>query len=158
MSPLLEQVLTTASSVPWFVNVGKDLPDHDGPRLKAWEDWPGPDGAPAEQVSLDLQSLRDKLTSSAPEAMQGWDDAVAQVVERISAAVPAFDRNEDAWHARTSAVWHAAWVLALHVIFVRFGEPVPDRVAEQWRWFQLGHWPAAYSGSANDELRRYALY
>jgi hypothetical protein len=68
-------------------------------------------------------------------------------VETIAEFVPGYSASKDTWHAPTAAVWHAAWVINLHCLFVEIGRPVPSVVKDQMAWFAQGRWPSAYTPS-----------
>jgi len=140
-----EAALEDASNIDWFSRVGLFLPDFSGERIASWEQWPGPDSPTVEQLAVDLQSIKDDLERQDPDLMKDWDHCLAKVVAKISASVPDWSADEDAWHSPTSAVWHGAWVSVLQSALVRSRRPVPTMLADQIAWFARGHWPAAYS-------------
>jgi hypothetical protein len=111
--------------------------------MASWEAWPGPADAGVEQLSLDLQAIKDGLERVAPDASAEWDACVSAAVEAIAKHVPNYSAAEDTWHAPTAAVWHAAWVAVLNSTFVQRGLDVPAVVSEQMAWFTRERWPAA---------------
>jgi hypothetical protein len=157
MKLMCEEVLNDASGIPWFANVGASAVQ--GKQAVRWPEWPGPEAAGVERLSLDLQALKNELQRETPELFEKWDECVSRLVASISARVPEFRSDEDAWHAPTAAVWHAAWVSALRSVFTALGRPIPAMVADQWEWFAKGRWPAAYSPITSDApVKEYKVF
>jgi hypothetical protein len=144
--------LREVQAVPWFSNLGQPIPESNVPRIYKWDEWPGPLDDEILECSLRQQRLYDQIMgpSEAPETLQRiWDDIHA-LVFRDAAPKVRFDPLEDAWHAPSAAVWHAAWTAGLIGLCLQTGHPIPDDLQEQWQWFLKGHWPSGYASLKAD--------
>ena len=137
MSPWLHRTL-----IRW--SAGRPFAGFTAQRIDSWDQWPRPGFTGVEQLSLDLQVVKDVLAREADSTSRS-DEFVGVAVEAIAGFVPGFSKSEDTWHAPTAAVWHAAWVISLHVVLVQTGRPVPAIVKDQLAWFERGRWPSAYT-------------
>jgi hypothetical protein len=59
--------------------------------------------------------------------------------------VPLFDANRDAWYGPTTCVWGAAYGSSLVAWHILLGRPIPQMIAESWRWYSEGHWPCDFA-------------
>jgi len=145
----LEAYLRQLEAIPWFSRIGQPLEAQAGvERLRGWEDWPGPHDRGVDELFWRQQRMYDALLEEAgaarPELLALWDQ-IQQTVLRAAAADVPFDPDQDCYHAPTTAVWTASWTAGL-VGWCRYlRRPVPDDLAEQWRWLQQGFWPAGYA-------------
>lgn len=147
-------LLTEISSIPWFENVGKPFQDDAGRPVRGFKDWGGPERDEAEQPGLDLQAIHDEIAQRSPAVLATWKACLDAAIAHIGPRTPGFDAAQDAWHAPTAAVWHAAWVVSLYVLLKEAGLPIPAPVLDQLEWFRRGRWPSAYSKNRSEGQRR----
>jgi hypothetical protein len=127
--------------VGWFTRLGQV---EDGvASIPDWESWPGPEDRRVESIHTAQGEMHSRVVRDGDQQLKVlWDHVVERVVESAKASVP-FHAESDAWHAPTSAVYHAAWTAALIAVHLRGGIRVPQDLIEQWKWFRAGHWPCA---------------
>jgi hypothetical protein len=131
--------------VKWFAHLFEPLEEPGASAFPDWAAWPGPVDPRVSEIHFRQQELYDALlaTSERPEELKAlFDVVVARVIQLARSSVP-FDEKEDAWHAPTTAVWHAAWTAGLIALYETRQLPADPEVAAQWRWFERGRWPAA---------------
>lgn len=138
-------LLREVAEVGWFQQVGRPLEAFTSQRIDSWEQWPGPGFAGVEQLSLDLQGVKDAIDRDAPRSTSTWEECLGLAVKAIAKSVPGYSASEDTWHAPTAAVWHAAWVISLRFGLVACGRSIPPIVEDQMTWFARGRWPSAYT-------------
>lgn len=130
-------------AIRWFCRVGL-MDDDSADRLASWEDWAGPEAHSVQQLFDPLSELIDPTMNLADStALQAIFDRVRSYVMDVASACVPYDPNEDAWHAPTTAVWHAGSLAGLMAMYVALGREAPPNVPVQWSWFCRGHWPAA---------------
>jgi hypothetical protein len=153
---LIERFLADLESVPWFSNIGKEIPpEFTIKRLSSWEVWPGPEDIGISELSLMQQSLFDEIMATSDNKGHLVDlwDKIHEIVVRVAKTKVPYDPDKDAWHAPTLAVWQAAWTAGLIGLCLATNRPIPMDLQEQWDWFLRGHWPSGYSKVwANERL------
>jgi hypothetical protein len=153
-----EEFILELEQVPWFSRLGQAIDDESVERIRSWDDWPGPEDPRVERLHLDQQLFYDALRAIHPAELAGFDALVSQIVAHASQFV-AYEEESDAWHAPSTAVWHAAWTAALAAHYHKVGREMPATIRDQWKWFRLGHWPAAYRAvSAEDKPEGLVVY
>lgn len=142
-----ETYLRELEASRWFSRIGEPLERDAGvQRLRGWEEWPGPHVPGVDELFWRQQKLYDALLAEAgaarPELLDLWEQI--QKLRSAASRVP-YDPDQDCYHGSTTAVWTVSWTAGL-VGWCRYLQrPVPDDLAEQWRWFQQGFWPAGYA-------------
>jgi len=133
-------------SIRWFCRIGL-MDDDSAAHLGSWDDWPGPEAPSVQSLFDPLSELIDRTIglSDLPVLQAIFERVRSNVVDAASVLVP-YDPNQDAWHAPTTAVWHASSLAGLMAMYVVLGIDAPPNVIVQWRWFCRGHWPAAVAG------------
>lgn len=148
-TPPLTDFLTQLESIPWFSNIGKPVDAASSvERIYDWNEWPGPNEASIIELSWRQQDLFDALMESAGSERARFSalwESIHGIVFRVAAPKVPYDPQQDAWHAPTMAVWQAAWTAGLVGLCYCAGRPVPEDLAEQWKWFVIGHWPSGYA-------------
>ena len=138
----LEHFETSLVEIPWFLRVGAPIDVNVG-RLSRWDEWPGPEDPGVAVLHVHQQSLFDDLLAAGPaEDLEALFNRINKGVMSIASTRVPFDENQDAWHAPTTAVWHAGWTAAILALSTVTKHDLPDLVRWQWRWFLEGHWPA----------------
>jgi hypothetical protein len=138
------------AQVKWFSRLGEPSPwDAGAVRLRAWEEWPGPEEPGVEAFGQAAQGLFDAVMQAAGdrEHLQSvFDRAQDQArASAIASRIPC-DPDQDAWHGPTQCAWDAGFCAGLIACFIERSLPVPEDLQEQWAWFQSGHWPCGFAG------------
>jgi len=150
-SPDVATFLAQLENIAWFGQIGQRLPASDkSHQIFRWVDWPGPEEPSVFSIHDRQQALYDELTETVPQqdkaaASEFWNAVQASVLRSASTAVP-YDPGQDAWHAPTTAVGHAAWTAGLVGLCLLLQHPIPQDVQAQWNYFLQGHWPCAWEG------------
>jgi hypothetical protein len=158
----IEDFVEGLKSIPWFCNIGRSAAeDSECCRIHRWEEWPGPADPAVSDVHMRQQALFEDTMNAAGnhrEELQAlWHRIHAVVIAAAAATVP-FDPQQDAWHAPTTAVWHAAWTAGLVALCRQCGRPIPADLQEQWTWFSRGHWPCGYVGEESTHVPRLLVF
>jgi hypothetical protein len=99
------------------------------------------------ELSQRHQELFDSILADAgqqrPALSELWDRIHAAVFSAAASRI-SYDPNQDTWHGPTMAVWQAAWTAGLIGLCLETGRSIPPELAEQWTWFNRGHWPSGY--------------
>jgi hypothetical protein len=146
--------LEDVDRIQWFARVRRPLEGSATRVLADWTEWPGPSDPLVEAIHVRQQEIHDALLAEfehPEEAEQEFQRVVNRVIQIAGGAVP-FDEKADAWHAPTSAVWHAAWTAGLVALYQLAGRSPERDIAEQWQWFLGGRWPAAAASLDNKNV------
>jgi hypothetical protein len=140
--------------VAWFAHLGERSPwDGNCVRMFAWDQWPGPENALGEAFGFASGETRNRIFAASPLAADDlrllFDRGHAAVMSQACTAVP-YEPNQDAWHAPTQCVWGAAYAAGLIMCVLASGWLVPDDLAEEWNWYEAGHWPAGFASHPAD--------
>lgn len=139
-----------------FRNVGRLIVNADNPRLRAWDEWPGPEVEGSQTIAMRQQHLHDELVP--PDAEQTWQSALHAAVDHAAALIP-YHSDEDVWHAPTAAAWGAAWTFALECIHLSLKLPVPADLRSQITWYERGHWPCSIrEGRSGHDVHEYVIF
>src|SRR6516165_7330374 len=145
MNAKVDEFLQQLETVPWFTNLGKPIPRHEGAKqIRSWEEWPGPEDDAISEMSYHQQGLYDEIMENAREDRRLLESLWNKIDEKVVAvarnAVP-YDPNRDSYYGPNLAVWHAAWTAGLIGLYLRLGKPIPPELQVPWEWFVRGHWP-----------------
>jgi len=140
-------LLAELEEIPWFASLGERVAHSANVRtIASWDDWPGPEDEGVMEIHSRQQSLYGSLLDSAKDkrgsAERLWED-IHKVVFRLGSKAIPYEKDKDAWHAPTTALWQAAWTAGLVGVCRLLGQVVPDDIQEQWEWYRRGHWPCA---------------
>ena len=145
-----DDFLARLPDVPWFAKVGQPISDPNVSRIRAWDEWAGPEEETGRIVALSLQQQDwyDALLETHSERDTELESLLQRVARSVMAAaadkVP-YDPEADSWHAPTMAVWQAIWTAGLIASHLACDEPIPADLAQQWNWYARGHWPCGYA-------------
>ena len=143
-------------ATPLFEKLGVLIPDANNPRIRQWDEWPGPEDPGPQAIAHRQQDLHDALLPPADE--QKWRSALQLVVDHAAKLIP-YDPDEDAWHAPSIAAWGAAWTFALEHLHMSLGISLPKDIAAQLHWYERGHWPCSLIGeAAGDSPEDYVVF
>ena len=134
------KVVAKAKHIDWFryVGIAADLPVQT---ISSWEEWPGPENDLVAVIHYNQQDYAEAIVET-EEEQQYWDELVSELVSHIKTKAP-YEEDLDSWHAPNTAVWHAAWTVALEVFYTHKGQAVPAAISAQMCWFERGRWPCS---------------
>ena len=142
-------------AIPWFLNLGKPHPrDNEVVRIHSWEGWPGPETRLGEWFARWHSVIRERIEAEESgrrfELDALWKRVDQVVFQRAVANVPLYDPKEDAWHGPTLCLWCAAYTAGLLSWHHLLRRRIPERLVDEWHWFEDGHWPCNFAEEPPD--------
>jgi hypothetical protein len=152
----LHRLSARAHSIRLFFALGSKIDDARVRRIHAWHEWPGPEDPLVMEMGDQQQALHDAKEAELDQ--EQWNEALRVVVSVANELVP-YEEDQDAWYAPNTAVWCAAWTLALEEAHVAKNVPIPLALSAQLHWYEQGHWPCGLTalGSESSALG-YVVY
>lgn len=143
----LTEFESSLTSIPWFRCTGQPLGNLTVRFIHSWDEWPGPEDDKVSTIHFRQQALHDEILAADPSRRTELNMLFQRVSERVvilaSEALSLDLSQHDAWHAPSTAVWHAGWTAGLIALCLATNRAVPTDIESQWNWFSKGRWPSA---------------